>query len=602
MTVDIATIGHPLDGASKAGRKELLNRFVDLAERIGRPIVLLAPRIHFDRDEIAFLLAHPLMRSLILFTNDRALADIYPGRIGYVADENSVIRLPGLLTADIVVVGHLSEIGVRAAWSAWRAGVRRLHLVRRYHPHRAIPIWWIAVKCLVRAALSRIARRPVAAEPPPTKSAFIFGLEQWMFARRLRTIEKSSLPIAGAPTDWRPGRIVMVGGSLGPGGAERQLATTMLALHSRGHHDIHFLHHAPMLPPSDFFLPSVTAARIPTAQVDLVGYRETTSTTGELAHRLVPLGDIAGEIGAYVQAFLELRPSIVHIWLDYMNVVAGLAALLVGVPRVVLSCRSLSPVHFAFLQPFMRPIYRLLARHRSVVFLNNSVAGAADYKRWLDAPELAFRVIRNGFDPTAFPDADGAKAMGSDFRRTLGIPAGARVIGSIMRISEEKRPDLWIETAIETARIVPDAHFLLVGDGPLRAAIETRARQALAGRIHFPGHRRDIAAALAAMDIFLLTSRVEGLPNVLIEAQFVGIPVVTVDCGGASEALDDGVTGLVVRSALPDALAAALASRLNDPEWMARARATAPGFVKATFGMDRMLDELRAVYGRRDPA
>lgn len=602
MTTGAAIVEHRLEGGIKSGRSGLLNHFVELAERIGRPIVLLCPRIAFARAEIDFLLAHPLVRSIILVSDDAELPRAYPGRVGFLADERSVFRLPQMLAEDIVVVGRWSELGARAAWTAWRSGMRRLHIVQRYNPRITFSMAGIVARSLVRTVFNRVPRRPVGGGFQATRAAILFRIEQTLFSRRLRTIETSPLPVAGAPADWRPGRIVMVGGSLGPGGAERQLAITMLGLDARGYRDIQFLHYTPMLPPSDFFLPPLTAAGIPAAQVDLVGYGESTNVTEELSRRLVPLGEIAAEIGAYAQEFLDRRPAVVHIWLDYMNVIAGLAALLVGVPRIVLSCRSLSPENFVFLQPYMRPIYRLLAQHPSIVFLNNSRAGADDYKRWLDAPNLNIHVIRNGFDPLAFPRAEDAARLRTAFRREIGIPAYVPVIGSIMRMSEEKRPDLWIDAAMEIARRMPDAHFLLIGGGPMREEIEMRVRPALNGRIHFPGHRRDVVAALAAMDIFLLTSRVEGLPNVLIESQFMGVPVVTVDRGGAKETLNPGVTGIVVQNDNPVGLADAVVGCLSNPDWMAHACAAAPIFAAAAFGIDRMIDESIAVYDGRQPA
>src|SRR4029078_4819216 len=94
------------------------------------------------------------------------------------------------------------------------------------------------------------------------------------------------------------------------------------------------------------------------------------------------------------------------------------------------------------------------------------------------------------------------------------------------------------------ARQLPQAHFLVFGDGPMRADMVSLAtRLGIADRLHLPGREDDIGPRYKAMDVVLLTSRHEGLPNVLLEAQSLGVPVVAPDVGGMSEVVAHGVTG-----------------------------------------------------------
>jgi glycosyltransferase involved in cell wall biosynthesis len=137
----------------------------------------------------------------------------------------------------------------------------------------------------------------------------------------------------------------------------------------------------------------------------------------------------------------------------------------------------------------------------------------------------SIRTIDNGFDFTdEMPHGHWERG---GYRAKLGIPADAPLIGGMLRFSEEKRPLLWLEVAAAVRRHLPQAHFLLIGDGVLRAEVEERAQRAdLIDAIHPPGVEKDSLRAMADMDLFLLTSRVEGLPNVLVEAQAAGTPVV----------------------------------------------------------------------------
>ena len=119
----------------------------------------------------------------------------------------------------------------------------------------------------------------------------------------------------------------------------------------------------------------------------------------------------------------------------------------------------------------------------------------------------------------------------------------------------------------------------------------------LRDRLVLPGAVTGIGLIYAALDVILLTSMTEGLPNVLIEAQAAGRPVVAADVGGVSEAVADGKTGRVVRGRSPQRLAAAVLDVLGDPSWAARVEAEGPAFVTSRFGLERMVTEMLKIYG-----
>src|SRR5262249_539929 len=157
----------------------------------------------------------------------------------------------------------------------------------------------------------------------------------------------------------------------------------------------------------------------------------------------------------------DRRPAVLHAWLDDVNVKAGLAAAVVGVPRIVLSVRSVGPANFLLFQPYMKEIYRALARIPHVRLLSNSEAGARSYEQWLGLTEKRFNVVPNGFDLGRLPDAPGRAYARRAYRARYGISGSCPVLGSVMRFSEEKGPLLWFETAAEVARRKPEAFFLM---------------------------------------------------------------------------------------------------------------------------------------------
>ena len=115
-------------------------------------------------------------------------------------------------------------------------------------------------------------------------------------------------------------------------------------------------------------------------------------------------------------------------------------------------------------------------------------------------------------------------------------------------------------------------------------------------RILFPGRTKDVPSWLEAFDVFLLTSRIEGLPNVLIEAQSAGVPVVSTVAGGSSETFMDGITGYLSASDDPDDLAKAVSLILQDSKWRHYAASESSDFVRENFDVDTMADNYAKAY------
>jgi len=411
------------------------------------------------------------------------------------------------------------------------------------------------------------------------------------FDKRLEWISKRAECRAGFS-----GGVLMMIGTLGPGGAERQLVATARALRAGEKLDVDVAVACVSLaaPAQRFFQADLEAAHI---DVALIGAEPEIAMPDELRELLRTLPSELHEVRQYATTLWARRPQIAHLWLDEINTKGGLAAVLTGVPKIIVSQRSLPPTNFIFHQPHMRETYRWLARRPNVFMINNSEAGARAYEAWLGLPGGTIGVVRNGY---AFSDSEIAshQAARGRYREQTGIPAGAPVVGAVMRFSEEKQPQLWLEIAAHVRAVLPDAHFLIVGDGPLRKSLEKRALQPdLAGSVHFVGHLKDALDAIVDMDLLLLTSRVEGLPNVLVEAQFLGVPVAATPVGGAPEALDHGRSGWLLDGGAPLANAERIVALLKNTEWRKAAAEHGPRFVRERFSMRRAIDETLALYG-----
>src|SRR5262249_6138085 len=135
---------------------------------------------------------------------------------------------------------------------------------------------------------------------------------------------------------------------------------------------------------------------------------------------------------------------------------------------------------------------------------------------------------------------------------SLGIPSGSQVLLTIGRLDPQKGLHDLIEAAGLICAKYPRAHFLLVGEGPQRVALERAIREkGLGDRIHLAGWRADIPEILAAGYALVLSSHWEGMPNVVLEAMAAGLPVVATRVEGISELVVEGQTGVIVAPRSP---------------------------------------------------
>jgi glycosyltransferase involved in cell wall biosynthesis len=132
----------------------------------------------------------------------------------------------------------------------------------------------------------------------------------------------------------------------------------------------------------------------------------------------------------------------------------------------------------------------------------------------------------------------------------------------------------------------------------MRDQMLRRARQlGLEERLILAGVSNQVLSGMSIMDVLLLTSRAEGLPNVLLEAQWAGMPVVTTDVGGAKEATDPGLTGWSVASNRPLDVARRVIGLHRTPGALVEAGQRGPAFVRKHFGVARMISQIMKTYG-----
>ena len=183
-------------------------------------------------------------------------------------------------------------------------------------------------------------------------------------------------------------------------------------------------------------------------------------------------------------------------------------------------------------------------------------------------------------------------------REALGIPANAFVFGIAATLRSWKGHGYLLEAFERIAPADPALHLLIAGDGPQRPALEGRiGASALKARIHLAGHREDVPEILAAMDCFVLPSYAnEGVPQAIMQAMAMALPVISTRVGAIDEAVVENETGLFVPPKDAAALAQAMLALARSPEQRRRFAAAGRRVALAKFSIERMLDAMEAVF------
>ncbi len=170
-------------------------------------------------------------------------------------------------------------------------------------------------------------------------------------------------------------------------------------------------------------------------------------------------------------------------------------------------------------------------------------------------------VIPNGID------LERPRTLDPPLRTMLGLGDDVPLVGCVGRLTRQKAPEVYVSACAIASSREPRAHFVLIGSGPMRKALERAVADGhLSERFHHIPSLRNAAAALAELDVYVLASRFEGAPYTPLEAMRAGTPVIVTDVAGNRDVIEHGVSGLVVAPDDAHATADAIVTLLQNPE------------------------------------
>jgi glycosyltransferase involved in cell wall biosynthesis len=230
-----------------------------------------------------------------------------------------------------------------------------------------------------------------------------------------------------------------------------------------------------------------------------------------------------------------------------------LAAKLSGVPVIASALHSTGwPDGIGRLNRMLTPL--------TDAFIGVAKAHAQHFVENERFPADKVHTIYNGIDCERFIPRS---SMG--IRQELGVAPDAPIVGILAALRPEKNHELFLQGAQRINEALPGAHFLIIGDGPRRAALEAMARQlGIAEQVHFVGSRTDVPELLAVCHVTALTSHNEAAPVSILESLSCGVPVVASNVGSVSESVIDGVTGRLFPPGNVDAFTNAAIELLRD--------------------------------------
>lgn len=204
--------------------------------------------------------------------------------------------------------------------------------------------------------------------------------------------------------------------------------------------------------------------------------------------------------------------------------------------------------------------------------------------------------IPNAIEASGFDDASDPSVR-QQVRVEIGAEERDIVIGFVGRLSPEKGQDTLISAVSRLIGKDLPVKLVLVGDGPERKRLENQANsEGIGSSVKFLGVRNDVPRVLSGVDIFALASKSEGMPGVLIEAGFAGLPSVAYDVGGVTEVLTHETTGMVVPAGDFESLVNELEGLVNRPEWRAQMGGRARAWCRSKFDLSVIADQYKRLF------
>lgn len=288
-----------------------------------------------------------------------------------------------------------------------------------------------------------------------------------------------------------------------------------------------------------------------------------------------------------VQLLKRNQYDLIHAHLPWSGIAARVSGKITGTPVVYTEHNVFS--RYNKLTQFFS---KLTFHYQSYVIAVSDEVGYS--LRKLVKPNVPVVVIQNGVDVVEF---DSKKFSANHLRKTYNLPQEACIIGTVTALTRQKRIDRWLQIALEISLLIPEAYFVIVGDGVLRDELERQAKPLIEkNKLHFAGATSNPASWMACMDIFLMSSDFEGLPVALLEAMSMRCVPVATRVGGIPGIIETDVNGLLYEPADTISAVSGIVSLMDHNEHRLLMAAHARDTIELNFSIKKMVASLEKIY------
>jgi len=311
----------------------------------------------------------------------------------------------------------------------------------------------------------------------------------------------------------------------------------------------------------------------------------------ELGGVFTPFDDLRA-LRAIRNYIREYQPDVVHTHTSKAGFIGRVAAYYEGVPVIVHTYHNhafagiYNPVTtWVFIQ-----VERIVARMTDVLLTLSETLRRELVEQYHITRRGHITVLPLGLDLNAFAQISRKQGF---FRAEWNIPDSAPLIGIIGRLVPVKNHKLFLQAALRIARDLPDAKFVIIGDGDEREALETLVDDyQLGDAVIFTGWQSNLSAIYSDLDVSVVSSHHEEMPVSVIESLAAGCPVVATEVGGVPDLLNGGRLGTLVTPDDPHALATAIISMVQSPPDIHEAQQT----MLSTYSMNQLVNDMDSLY------
>lgn len=287
-------------------------------------------------------------------------------------------------------------------------------------------------------------------------------------------------------------------------------------------------------------------------------------------------------LGRLYQLLRREQPTILHTWLFHANLSGRILGRLTGVPIIICSERTMA----------MESEWRYHLNRWTIGYVDRVIAVSENVRQFcinhIGIPAEKLLVIYNGVDV-----ASHAPLTREEARQQIGLDEDSFLLAVMSRLDPVKGVDMLIEAMLQ----VETGTLVIFGDGSEKAALQKKAQaEGLELRVRWMGYRADATSLLPAFDLFVQPSLHEGMPNAVLEAMAVGLPVVATAVGGTPEVVQDAVTGCLVPAGDPTGLAQAIRRLQNEPVLRCKMGNAGRERVASHFALHNMIAQTTALY------